>query len=200
MIIFNAGSQLPAASSGKGWTNTRETANAHALAWFDAMLEDGFDDLEMSEAGEGDQGRWLFTFRHTRSGRTATLATHGIDNLDAYRAEHLFDPRVYWNGDSSSIPRFKDFNLVKVPVVLVASSDFRASDSPVVYEVHAPSLGGKIGRVGKHGIRWRMYSDRTARMIGKHHPSREAAALALAAAVRPLDDRGRTCVFHIDMP
>jgi hypothetical protein len=52
-------------------------------------------------------GRWEYTFRHSVTGKTATLDTHGftVDEMSAF----TFSPRTYWNGSSTSCPVISDF-------------------------------------------------------------------------------------------
>jgi hypothetical protein len=52
-------------------------------------------------------GRWEYTFRHSVTGKTAKLDTHGF-TVDEMRA-FTFSPRTYWNGSSTSFPAISDF-------------------------------------------------------------------------------------------
>ena len=60
--------------------------------------------------GSEDNGRWPFVIRHQITGVEVVLETHGIDDLDAYKRQCIFDPRVYWNGSSSAEPTLDDFD------------------------------------------------------------------------------------------
>jgi hypothetical protein len=107
MMIVNPGSGPIAA--GKGWVNTYEGARPSATAWHAEMLSTGME-VDLLLPGEKlDDGRWMFGFRHRVTGVVVELTTHGIDNLDAYRKERVFDPRVYWNGSSSADPKLEDW-------------------------------------------------------------------------------------------
>jgi hypothetical protein len=37
------------------------------------------------------------------------LEHHGIDDLQAYEKQHIFTPRVYWDGSSCANPKIEDF-------------------------------------------------------------------------------------------
>jgi len=106
-VIINPGSRI--ADAGEGWTNNEATARAEAEKWLARMHAEGMTGVRLLDGSEECTGRWLFTFRHDVTGATATLETHGIDNLDAYQKEQWFAPRIYWNGDSSSEPKLEDF-------------------------------------------------------------------------------------------
>lgn len=108
-MIVNPGSG-PVEQDGEGWTNTYETARQKAIAWLKEMHTQGLRDVELLD-GPTDQtdGRWVFTFRHTVTGKTVDFETHGIDDLDAYMRRRIFAPRVYWNGSSSGEPSLEDF-------------------------------------------------------------------------------------------
>lgn len=92
-----------------GWSNTVEQAVRNAQEWLDRMRKDGFTDIEIGEPGAEDQGRWPFVFRHSITGVEVTLETHGMDDVKAYEKQHIFAPRVYWNGSSSAEPDLDDF-------------------------------------------------------------------------------------------
>lgn len=108
MLIINPGSKI--GDDPKGWTNTHTQARKHAYEWFyKPMQEDGFTDIEVEDTKEERDGRWLFIFKHSITEKQVELEVHGIDNLEAYRNQHIFSPRVYWNGSSSSNPSIDDF-------------------------------------------------------------------------------------------
>lgn len=65
--------------------------------------------LPGSVVGVEDKGRWVFTFRHKVTGTEVQLEIHGIDDLDAYRKQYLFDPKIYWRGSSCAEPELEDF-------------------------------------------------------------------------------------------
>lgn len=110
MVIINAGSRIAPAQQSEGWTNTREKAAQYAREWFwDQMVRDGFTDIEFVDTGRETEGRWMFEIRHKVTGVVVEIEQHGIDNLDAYRKQYVFEPRVYWNGSSSATPRLEDF-------------------------------------------------------------------------------------------
>jgi hypothetical protein len=108
-LLINPGSRIH--DGAVGWTNSLEGARLQAAAWLDKMRAEGFGDVEVREVGQadGDTSRWRFAFRHTVTGVVVFLDTHGIDNIDAYIKQALFEPRVYWNGSSSSNPSMDDF-------------------------------------------------------------------------------------------
>lgn len=106
-VLINPGSHI--GGEPQGWTNTIEGARRRAGEWLDRMRSDGFVDIEMVELGDEVDGRWLFMFRHTITGVEVPLRIHGIDDLDAYMRQYIFDPRVYWNGSSSAEPDLDDF-------------------------------------------------------------------------------------------
>jgi hypothetical protein len=111
-MIINPGSRI--GEPGDGWTNTFEEARAEAGRWLTRMHASGMTDVQLLDGAhpdadmEGD-GRWVFTFRHTVTGVTAELATHGIDDTAAYERQHIFAPRVYWNGSSTAEPELENF-------------------------------------------------------------------------------------------
>lgn len=112
VLLINSGSRVGAAVDAQGWTNTPAGARAAAETWLAKMRAEGIADVELLDvdpARQQDNGRWLFEFRHTVTGVVAELETHGIDDLDAYRRQHKFEPRVYWRGSSSSTPELSDF-------------------------------------------------------------------------------------------
>jgi hypothetical protein len=110
VIVVNPGSHILADCG--GWTNTYAGALAEARRWLDRMRDDGLAaDVELvvpDEPVERD-GRWRFGFRHRVTGVTVVLETHGIDDLDAYRRQAVFEPRVYWRGSSSATPSLDDW-------------------------------------------------------------------------------------------
>jgi hypothetical protein len=106
-LIINAGSDV--GEPGDGWANTREEAVAEAGTWLTRMHDSGMTDVELLDGAEERGGRWVFTFRHKVTEVTAELETPGIDNLEAYQRQHIFPPRVYWNGSSCSVPELEDF-------------------------------------------------------------------------------------------
>lgn len=106
-ILINPGSRI--GGPGAGWTNTRETARATAERWLARMHAEGMTDVELLDGSEERDGRWLFTFRHVITGATVTLETHGIDDVGAYEKQHLFAPRVYWDGSSCANPELENF-------------------------------------------------------------------------------------------
>jgi hypothetical protein len=111
IIAINPGSDMPDRSEGDGWTSNYEGALAEAQRWLEAMRADGFGaDVELVLPGAPLEGcRWRFWFRHTVTGVKRDLDTHGVNNLDAYRRRHIFDPRVYWRGSSCSDPELSDW-------------------------------------------------------------------------------------------
>jgi hypothetical protein len=109
-IIVNPGSHLGDAQNADGWTNTYAAARKEADKWLATMRGEGIADVDICGADETErEGRWTFVFRHTVTGVEVELETHGINDLDAYRRQHIFDPRIYWNGSSSSNPEMADF-------------------------------------------------------------------------------------------
>jgi hypothetical protein len=108
VMLINPGSHIGPAS--EGWTNTYAKALEYAKTWFlDTMRKVGFQDIELIETHEADEGRWKFIFKHRITGVEVELWTHGIDDLKAYEKAHIFTPRVYWNGSSSSNPDLEEF-------------------------------------------------------------------------------------------
>ena len=109
-IIINPGSgTVPAV--GDGWTNTAEAARAEAGRWLARIHEDGMTDVELlpDVITLPVTGRWVFTFRHAVTGVSVELETHGVDDLEAWRRQRVFDPRVYWAGSSAGSPCLDDF-------------------------------------------------------------------------------------------
>lgn len=105
-FIINPGSGH-VASEGEGWQNTEAGAIINAHRWYDRIKEDGIEDIILLPACEYDnEGRWTFWFEHRLTCVKVELSTHGIiaEQLSAYRAEHIFYPRIYWDGSSSSNP------------------------------------------------------------------------------------------------
>lgn len=107
IAIINPGARI--GGDPQGWTNTVEQAIRNAQDWLGRMLKEGFTDIEVDEPGAEDQGRWPFVFRHTVTGVEVILDTHGMDDVKAYEKQHIFAPRVYWNGSSSAEPQLDDF-------------------------------------------------------------------------------------------
>jgi hypothetical protein len=106
-LIINPGSHI--GKPGEGWTNTYETARAEAERWLARMHADGMAGVELADGATERDGRWVFTFRHAVTGTTVELETHGIDNVEAYERQHIFAPRIYWNGSSTSDPELEHF-------------------------------------------------------------------------------------------
>jgi hypothetical protein len=104
-VLINPGSGgVPAA--GHCWTNTVEEARREAERWLRRIREDGITHVTLlPEVLREEEGRWTFGFRHDVTGVVVELETPGIDNLEAYRKERIFYPRIYWRGSSSSEPR-----------------------------------------------------------------------------------------------
>lgn len=112
IAIINPGSG-PVGESG-AWTDTYEAALRTALEWLDEVRSRGIRDVHIvAQLHEGDpepvEGRWTFVFRHEVTGVEVELQTHGLDNIEAYRKRYIFDPRVYWRGDSSATPKVEDW-------------------------------------------------------------------------------------------
>jgi len=108
-MIINPGSG-DIKETGEGWTNTHAQAKRNAYDWFcKPMLEQGFTDITVTDAGTCDDGRWKFIFKHTVTKVEVELDIHGIDDLEAYQKEYIFAPRVYWNGSSSGSPELEQF-------------------------------------------------------------------------------------------
>jgi hypothetical protein len=109
-IIVNPGARLGDAQNADGWTNTYATAHVTATEWLAKMHAEGIADVGLVTADETErEGRWTFTYRHTVTGVEVELETHGIDDLEAYKRQHIFEPRVYWCGSSTSNPSLEDF-------------------------------------------------------------------------------------------
>jgi len=106
-LIINPGSRI--GEPGNGWTNTAETAQAEAERWLAGIHADGMTDVELLDGSTEREGRWVFTFRHAVTGTAVTLETHGIDDTGAYQQDHVFPPRIYWNGSSTSNPELEHF-------------------------------------------------------------------------------------------
>lgn len=106
-LIINAGSSI--GKPGDGWTNTYETARKNAGDWLDQMHAEGMTDVQLLDGSTESEGRWVFTFRHSVTGTTVKLETHGIDDVEAYERQHIFSPRIYWDGSSTSNPKLEDF-------------------------------------------------------------------------------------------
>lgn len=108
-LIINPGSRIASPEYDGEWQNTEAKARERAGVWLGKMHAEGMTDVELLDGSEPRDGRWLFTFHHKVTGATVTLEMHGIDPADAYEREHVFAPRVYWNGSSVSDPRLEDF-------------------------------------------------------------------------------------------
>lgn len=135
-VIINPGSGGVAAQ-GDGWANTAEGAQREAQEWLERIHAEGMTDVELLPEVTESGGRWTFSFRHQITGTVVTLETHGIDNLDAYRKEHIFapfGPRVYWRGDSSAEPKLEDF----AAQGFVAVRTFRPAQSAKDYAATHP--------------------------------------------------------------
>lgn len=107
-MMINPGSRIGADQ--QGWTNTEAAAIVKAAEWLATMRGDGLADVDLLDGCTADgEGRWRFTFRHRVTGVEVVLETDGIDDVEAYQRQHIFPPRVYWNGSSSSDPKLEDF-------------------------------------------------------------------------------------------
>lgn len=112
-LIINPGSRIP--QNPQGWTNTYEQARRNAEEWLEQMRRDGFGHDVILLSGPEKQadggGRWIFRFQHQITGVCCLLETHGIsdEDLEPYRLQAIFLPRVYWNGSSSANPALDDF-------------------------------------------------------------------------------------------
>jgi hypothetical protein len=106
-VIINAGSRI--GGEPQGWTNTIEQARKEARAWLDRMTAEGFTDVVLVDTGREEAGRWTFLFHHIVTGVEVPLRVHGIDDLDAYKRQHKFEPCVYWKDSSSAEPQLDDF-------------------------------------------------------------------------------------------
>jgi len=109
VMLINPGSGRLQSST--AWDNTEEQALKYVMDWFvRPMKDEGFIDLELINLHkQDDDGRWRFQVRHKITGKTVDIECHGINDLEAYQAENIFMPRVYWNGGSSSNPSIEDF-------------------------------------------------------------------------------------------
>lgn len=126
-LINNPGSRI--GTDQQGWTNTEARAIVEAAKWLANAHADGLTDVELLDGCTPDgEGRWRFTFRHKVTGALVYLDTHGIDDTEAYERQHIFAPRVYWNGSSTADPKLDDFAAPGfVPV-----KTFRPADVPQV--------------------------------------------------------------------
>ena len=106
-MLINPGSRI--GEPGTGWTNTEATAQAEAQRWLAGIHADGMTDVELLNGATEREGRWVFSFRHAVTGTVVKLETHGIDDIGAYEKEHIFSPRIYWNGSSTSNPELEHF-------------------------------------------------------------------------------------------
>lgn len=106
-MLINPGSRI--GEPGEGWTNTCETARGYAGQWLAQMHGEGMTGVELLDSSTERDGRWIFTFRHAVTGKTVELEIHGIDDTDAYKKRHVFEPRIYWNGSSTSDPKLEHF-------------------------------------------------------------------------------------------
>lgn len=109
MLLINPGSHLPENKTGQGWTNTHAKALERALGWLKNLKAEGMTDIIMWDTKEETDGRWKFIFHHKITKVDVELETHGIDDLDAYQKEHIFAPRVYWNGSSTGEPELEQW-------------------------------------------------------------------------------------------
>jgi hypothetical protein len=107
-VLINPGSG-PAPDSGNGWTNTAEGAQKIAEQWLANMTADGIRDITLLPGSTEHEGHWTFRYQHAVTGAVVQLETTGIDHLDAYRRSHIFLPRQYWNGSSTSEPEITDW-------------------------------------------------------------------------------------------
>lgn len=124
-VFINPGAHLGEPEDASGWTNTYATARTTADEWLAKMHADGIADVEMGCADETErEGRWTFTYRHTVTGVEVEMETHGIDDVEAYKRQYIFEPRIYWNGSSTSNPSLEDF---AAPGYVMT---FRAKDTP----------------------------------------------------------------------
>lgn len=110
MILINPGSNIAEESKDKKWTNTHEMAVEHCRNWFlKPMLDAGFEDIEFTDTGKYEEGRWVFEFKHLITGVVVEAEVHGISPLSEYKKENIFTPRTYWKGSSCADPEIKDF-------------------------------------------------------------------------------------------
>jgi len=103
MLLINPGSHIGENTSEK-WANTHEQALQNALGWLKNIQNDGYKNIRMYDTKEEIEGRWKFIFKHLVTGVEVELETHGITDIDEYKKEHVFTPRVYWNGSSTGEP------------------------------------------------------------------------------------------------
>ena len=94
---------------GTGWTNTYATAKTQAEKWLAQMRAEAMNDVELLDTVDEENCRWRFTFRHRVTGTCVHLDIDVVDDIEAYKRENLFSPRIYWNGDSSANPKLEDF-------------------------------------------------------------------------------------------
>lgn len=110
MVIINAGTRLGDIHPADGWANTYAAARKAADEWLTKMRAEGIADVELATADETErEGRWTFTFRHAVTEVEVKLETHGIDDMEAYNRQCVFEPRIYWNGSSTANPELSDF-------------------------------------------------------------------------------------------
>jgi hypothetical protein len=122
-VFINPGARIPTTDEAVGWTNTHAKAAERSAEWESRMTAEGFDDIEVTDTGIEENGRWQFAFRHRITGKVVTLEQHGIDDLPAYEKQHIFAPRVYWNDSSSAEPSIEDFRADGfVPVITYKAS------------------------------------------------------------------------------
>lgn len=106
-LIINPGSNV--GDSRDGWTNTEAGARKEAESWLTGMHFEGMTDVELLPGCRESDGRWVFSFRHSVTGKTVELETHGIDDIDAYCKRYVFSPKVYWGGSSLGQPEIEHF-------------------------------------------------------------------------------------------
>jgi hypothetical protein len=161
-LIINPGSRI--GKPGNGWTNTAATALAHAKDWLTRMHAEGMADVELLDGEIEREGRWTFTFRHAVTGKTVELEMHGIDDVPAYEREHIFAPRVYWNGSSTANPELDDFATPGFEVVRT----FRAAVTETKAPQQPPPLPTFPHRI--YGVNLTLVGDEGAMMADGHVP------------------------------
>lgn len=98
-IIINPG------SGNKG--GTIEQARVIANEWLRNIHEDGIADVVIGEGVAQDDGMFLFEFRHTVTGKSVYLKTHGFTDKEC--DEFMFRPRIYWDGSSTAEHKSEDW-------------------------------------------------------------------------------------------
>jgi hypothetical protein len=99
MVIINPGSE------NKGGTFAQALINA--AEWLESIHNEGFTEVEMSFVKRHKDGDWQFNFTHKVTGKVAILKIHGFTKEQ--RKSFVFNPRVYWNGSSTSDPKIEDW-------------------------------------------------------------------------------------------